>query len=100
RGHRLAAARLADHAHRLAPADEDVDAVDRADHAVVGGELGPEPADVEERAAAGGSVGHDRHMTLRGSSTSRRPSPMKLIASTTRKIAAPADKAQCGAKSR
>ena len=37
---------------------------------------------------------------VRGSSASRNPSPMKLIDSTARKIAPPANNAQCGAMSR
>jgi len=40
------------------------------------------------------------HITFRGSSASRSPSPMKLMAMTVRKIAPPANSAQCGAMSR
>ena len=61
--------------------DGEVDAVDRVHHAVVGREMGLEPADLEQR------LGH--HITRRGSSASRSPSPMKLMESTVRKIAAP-----------
>ena len=77
---------------RLAAPDRDVDAVDRLHHAVVGREMRLEAADFEQR------LGH--YITLRGSSASRRPSPMKLIDSTVRKIAAPGNSAQCGAMSR
>ena len=69
----------------------EVDAVDRLHHAVVGGEVGLQAPDLEQR----------RHqITRRGSSASRSPSPMKLMASTARKIAAPGNSAQCGAMSR
>src|SRR5215469_780452 len=104
----LAAARLADDAHRLAAVDAEVDAVDRLDEPVIGREIGLEATDLEKRALGRRrSCGtlrrrcrHRRHITRRGSSTSRSPSPMKLMASTVRKIAAPAESAQCGAKSR
>ena len=43
---------------------------------------------------------HETYMTFLGSSASRNPSPMKLMASTVRKMAAPANSAQCGAISR
>src|SRR4029079_3160549 len=65
--------------------------VDRTDHAVVGLEPGPQVADVEER--------FRHYSTRRGSSASRKPSPMKLMVSTVRKIAAPAKISQCGAMS-
>src|SRR5207249_7897463 len=51
-GHALAAARLAHHAQRLAGLDVEVDAVDGADHALVGEEVGLEASDVEQ------SLGH------------------------------------------
>ena len=72
--------------------DREVDAVHRLHHAVVGGKVRLEAANFEQR------LGH--HITLRGSSASRRPSPMKLMVSTARKIAAPGNSAQCGAMSR
>src|SRR5262249_11610246 len=97
----LPAAGFADHPYGLAAHDLEIDAVDGLHHAIVGREMGLQPADVEQRIAGWrGGVHRTRHMTLRGSSTSRRPSPMKLIESTVRKIAAPAKSAQCGAKSR
>src|SRR5262245_41324946 len=52
RRHALAAARLAHHAERLAGLDVEVDAVDRANHALVGEEVGLEPSDVQQ------SLGH------------------------------------------
>ena len=62
---------------------------------------------IEQRGFAGRfcpKLGHMRHpqhhITFRGSSASRSPSPMKLMASTVRKMAAPANSAQCGAISR
>ena len=78
----LAAARFADHAQRLAAVDAQVDAVDRVHHAVVGLEVGLQAADVEQAVRP-----LTPQITLRGSSASRRPSPMKLIDSTVRKIA-------------
>src|SRR5262249_35789070 len=91
RGDGLAAAGLADHAEGLAAVDRKIDAVDRAHHAVVGREMRLQPLNVEQ------ALGH---MTFRGSRASRNPSPMKLIVSTARKIAAPGMSAQCGATSR
>ena len=107
RGHRLAATELADHADGLAAPDGEIDAVDRLHDAVVGGEMRLQSPDVEQgRFAARRRIEVFRafrtqhHITFRGSSASRNPSPMKLIASTVRKIAAPANSAQCGAMSR
>jgi len=100
-GDGLAAAGFADDAHRLAPPDADVDAVDRPHHAVIGAEMRLKSDDVEQGAAGRRGRGrHGGHRTRRGSSTSRNPSPTKLIASTARKIAEPAISAQCGAMSR
>ena len=75
--------------------DRKIDAVDRVHHAVVGGEMGLQAADLEQALAIA-----PPHITLRGSSASRSPSPMKLIDSTARKIAPPGNSAQCGAMSR
>ena len=109
RGDGLAAAGLADHTERLAPVDRMIDAIDRPHHAIVGGEVGLEPANFEQALAhAAGSVevclldrgDMKRYITFRGSSASRNPSPMKLIVRTARKIAAPGKSAQCGAISR
>src|SRR3954447_21951748 len=94
-GHGLARARLADDAKGLATIDRDVDAVDRLNLAVVAVEIGLQSLDLEQR-----SYARVHHITFRGSSASRRPSPMKLIAMTVRKIAPPANSAQCGAMSR
>ena len=88
----LAAAGFADHAERLAAFDRKVDAVDRLHYAVVGREMRSQAPDFEQR--------RRHHITLRGSSASRSPSPMKLMVSTVRKIAAPGKSAQCGAMSR
>src|SRR5215217_1772830 len=73
RRHRLAAARLADDAERLAGFEVERDAVDGAHDAVAGEEMGREVADLEEA-----------HMRLasRGSSRSRSPSPSMFTAST------------------
>jgi hypothetical protein len=49
RGDRLAAARFADHAERLAALDHDVHAVDGVQPAVVGLEVGLEALDLEQR---------------------------------------------------
>src|SRR5205807_10362698 len=97
RGDGLAAAGFADDAERLAAIEGQVDAIDRMHHAVIGGEMRLQSADLEQMPAE--AVFH-HHITLRGSSASRSPSPMKLIDSTVRKIAAPANSAQCGAMSR
>src|SRR6266446_8519304 len=94
RGDALAAAGFADHAQRLPAVDGKIDAIDRAHDAVVGGEVGLQPANFEEALARHG------YITFRGSRVSRSPSPMKLIVSTARKIAAPGNSAQCGAMSR
>src|SRR4029453_2140543 len=91
RRHGLAAAGLADDAERLAAVDGDVDAVDGLQDAVGGGEMGFQALDLEQR----------RHqITRRASSASRRPSPMKLIATTAMKIAPPGNSAQWAAMSR
>src|SRR6185312_8662394 len=95
---RLAAPGLADHAYRLAATDRQVDAIDRLYLALVGGEVGLQPLDVEEGAVRRDACIH--HMTFRGSNASRKPSPMKLMAMTARKMAPPANSAQCGAISR
>ena len=107
RGDGLAAAGFADHADRLAAFDGQIDAIHRVHDAIVGGKMGLEPPDIEQRGFAGGLlfvVHHNRsarHLhDLPGSSASRNPSPMKLMVSTVRKIAAPANSAQCGAMSR
>ena len=92
RGDGLAATGLAHDTQRLLSIDGEVDAVHGLHHAVVGGEMGLEAADLQQWLA--------HHITLRGSSASRRPSPMKLMVSTARKIAAPGKSAQCGAMSR
>ena len=69
----------------------EVDAVDGLDDAVHHVEVGPQVANVEERSVASalavagevapdtGEIGHSRHTLVRGSSASRRPSPMKLM---------------------
>ena len=49
RGHALAAAGFADQPDGLAAADGEVDAVDRAEQAAVGAEVGPQAADLEKR---------------------------------------------------
>ena len=78
--------------------DGEVDAVDGVQPAVVGGEVGLQAVDLEQRMAQAlvaarppGAMQLGRpaphHITLRGSSASRRPSPTKLIVSTVRKIA-------------
>src|SRR5207245_2442610 len=91
RGHGLAAAGFADDAECLAPVDGNVDAVDGLQDAVVGGEVGFQALDLEQG---------QHQITFRASSASRRPSPMKLMATTAMKIAAPGNSAQCGPMSR
>jgi hypothetical protein len=90
RGHGLAAAGLADHAQRLAACRRQVDAVDGCTmpSSVLKWVLSP-------RISSSGHAGEHRDHP-RGSSASRRPSPMKLMASTARKIAPPGNSAQCG----
>src|SRR3981189_1884949 len=107
RGDGLSAAGLADDTNSLAAFDAEIDAVHRVNDALVGVEMGLESLDLEQCRFACSSpvtVHHARfmqhHMTFLGSSASRNPSPMKLIESTVRKIAAPANSAQCGAMSR
>src|SRR4051794_4681780 len=91
RGDGLAAAGFADHAERLALVEGDVDAVDRLQHAVVGGEVSLQALDLEQR----------RHQITRlASSASRMPSPMKLMATTATKMAPPGNSAQWAAMSR
>ena len=97
RGHGLAAAGFADHADGLAAPDRQIDAVDGSHHAIVGREMRLEAANLEQRRHFTVFL---HYITLRGSSASRRPSPMKLMVSTVRKIAAPGNSAQCGAMSR
>src|SRR4030095_14849192 len=58
RAHRLAATRLADEGHRLALAHLPPHAVDRADHAGRGVEVGAETANVEENLHQAGSLTH------------------------------------------
>ena len=48
----LAAAGLADDTHRLAAADGEIDAIHRLHDAVVGGEMGLESPDIEQRGFA------------------------------------------------
>ena len=85
RRHGLAAARSRPPRASVSPRSiARLDAVDRADHAVVGLEPGLQVADVEQRSASAIRPTDTR----RGSSASRRPSPMKLMDSTARKIAA------------
>ncbi len=85
---------LSTESQRLAAVDGKINAIDRVHDAVVGGEVGLQPANFEKALAGHG------YITFRGSSVSRNPSPMKLIVSTARKIAAPGNSAQCGAMSR
>src|SRR6185437_9888375 len=102
RGDRLAGAGLADHAEGLAAGDLQIDAVDRVHDAVVGPEIRLQSANFEQTLARGRARGLHAHgyITFRGSSVSRNPSPTKLSVSTVRKIAAPGNRAQCGATSR
>src|SRR5438128_7993114 len=87
----LAAAGFPDNAERLALVERDVDAVDRLQHAIVGGKVGLQALDLEQR----------RHQITRlASSASRMPSPMKLMATTATKIAPPGNSAQWAAISR
>ena len=83
---------LADDADGFAAMDRQVDAVHGLHHAVVGGKVRLEAANFQQRFL--------HQSTLRGSSASRRPSPMKLMVSTVKKMAAPGNNAQCGAMSR
>src|SRR5262249_19273808 len=92
RGDGLAATGFTHHSQRLAAIDDEVYAVHRLHHAVIGSKVRLKPTDFEQ--------GATHHMTLRGSSVSRSPSPMKLMESTVRKMAAPGKRAQCGAMSR
>ena len=110
----LAAAGLADEAERLAGQDLEAHAVDRVDGGVLRPEADDEVLDAQERSAVArlrggrrpcgrrgaaargrGRVGRRRRHAQRllteprGSSASRSPSPMKLIASTEIAIAAP-----------
>src|SRR5205814_1196971 len=97
----LAAARLPDDAESFAAVNGEVDAVNGMHHAVLGREMRLQSAYLEKVLAGtiSGAV-LQCHITLRGSSASRSPSPIKLIVSTARKIAAPGKSAQCGATSR
>ena len=79
RGHRLAAAGLADDPERLALLDREADAVDGAHDALAGEEVGAEVVDFEQ--------GHGYVSFVRGSSASRRPSAMKLAQTTSVAIA-------------
>ena len=71
----LARARLADEPEHLAPADAEVDAVDRLHDAVGREEPRPQAGDLQERPAR-------PHLLSLGSRASRRPSPSRLKAST------------------
>src|SRR5262249_34723801 len=93
RGDRLAATGFTNDGHGFALIDCEIDPIDRVEPTVIRGEVRLQAADVEQ-------MRPHRHITLRGSSASRKPSPMKLIASTARKIAAPGNSAKCGAMSR
>ena len=67
-GHALAGAGLADDAERLAALQREGQAVDGLDQAVVGREVDPQVADLEERRlVAGGTSAHDSR--TRGSMT-------------------------------
>ena len=95
-----------------AAADSEIDAIHRLHDAIVSGKMRLESPDIEQRGLARRlrievhHVSRSRHlhdflyMTFLGSSASRNPSPRKLMASTVRKMAAPANSAQCGAISR
>ena len=93
RGDSLAGAGFADDAEGLTAVDGQIHSVDRAHHAVVGGEISLQSLNVEQALAHG-------YITFRGSRVSRNPSPMKLMVNTVRKMAAPGNRAQCGAISR
>ena len=85
----LPAARLADDAEHLALAELERQIVDRLHDAVVGVELDAESVDREDRASA--------YRVVRGSRTSRRPSPSRLNESEQKKIARPGYTASLGA---
>ena len=87
RGDALAAARLADDAEHLARREREREPVDGVHGAVVGLEAHREVADVEQRLIA----------VVRGSRTSRRPSPSRLNESEQKKIARPGKTASRGA---
>ena len=71
---------LAHHGEDLTRLHHEADAVDRPHGAAVGFEIGPEVADLQQRVV---------HQRSRGSSASRKPSPMKTKAMTVKKMAAP-----------
>src|SRR4051794_33277351 len=87
--HALAAAGLADDAEHLLLAEREREPIDRVDRAVVGLEADGEILDVEQA-----------HRRVRGSKTSRRPSPSRLNDNEQRKIATPGYTARRGACSR
>ena len=87
RGHRLAAARLADDAEGVPPLERKPDVAHRAGRTVRGVEDDLEPADVEQA---------HRLRTSRGSARSRRPSPSRLRPSTDSAMAAPGYTASVG----
>ena len=74
-GHGLARARLADQADALALLDAERDAVDRADQAVPGGDLGPQVGDLQQAHAAPPACGRGRRLSLRGVAVARRRAP-------------------------
>ena len=95
----LAAPGLADDAQGLAVADPEADPVDGLDHAVLGEEVGPQVLDGEEIPTVGAALGHQLvSIRWRGSSASRRPSPRKLAASTTRTSVMPGYQARSGSR--
>jgi hypothetical protein len=81
RGHALPAARLADDSEHLALGEREAHLVDRVHDARVGVEADGEVGDLEQRCRA--------QRCVRGSRTSRRPSPSKLNASEAITIATP-----------
>ena len=92
RGDGLARPRLADDCDPLSRGNGEGDVVDRAHHAVVGGELDAQLLDLQQRVSRrAADSGRHRHTRTgrRGSSASRTPSPTKLTASTVEKIARP-----------
>src|SRR5207237_7327286 len=82
-GDRLAGARLAHDAQRLAPLDAERNPVDGPDQPVPGGELRAEVADLEQRRRA-----HLAAVSL-GSKASRTALPKTLVASTVTKMQSP-----------
>ena len=82
-GDGLAAAGLTHESDDLALVHGEVDAVERLHHSAHAAELQPEVAHLEQ-------LVHAVYLFERGSSTSRRPSPTRLNASTRMKMARPA----------